>query len=72
MENIFKPFYRTKNIRSRYLNESGNGVGLSICRKICRCLGGDMTVRSKEGKGSTFSFTMDAYLTSHNSAEEVE
>jgi len=63
VDNIFRPFYRSTNTKSRNLNQSGNGVGLSICRQICRCLGGNITVRSKLGNGSTFTFTMDANLT---------
>ena len=31
VENIFRPFYRSTNPKSRSLNQSGNGVGLSIC-----------------------------------------
>ena len=33
-----------------------NGVGLSICKSICKQLGGDINVVSKLGYGTTFSF----------------
>ena len=46
------------------LNESvgrqarGDGLGLPIARKIARHMGGDLTVRSVEGEGSTFTLTV--------------
>ena len=54
------------------MNQSGNGVGLSICRQICRCLGGDLIVYSKLGKGTKFTFTMDASFTKQNSQEDID
>lgn len=44
------------------MNPSGNGLGLHISRNICRALGGDLTVRSKIGVGSSFKMTLDFKL----------
>lgn len=40
------------------MNPSGHGLGLFISRKICLALGGDLTVESKAGFGSTFVMTV--------------
>jgi two-component system sensor kinase FixL len=55
-ERIFQPFKRL-HARGSY---EGVGLGLSICRKIVEGFGGAISVRSSEGQGSTFSFTIPA------------
>jgi len=49
--------FQRLNPRAQY---PGNGIGLSICRRIVNDLGGELTVLSSLGKGSTFSFTVAA------------
>ncbi|TWI66660.1 signal transduction histidine kinase [Desulfobotulus alkaliphilus] len=53
---IFLPFTQADgSITRRY---GGTGLGLAICRGIIRQMGGHMTLDSKEGRGSTFSFSL--------------
>jgi len=53
MPRIFDRFYRSDSARKA--QSSGHGLGLSIARIIVVTHGGRMTVRSKEGVGTTFS-----------------
>ena len=39
-------------------NPSGVGLGLSICRDIIHALGGEVTIKSEEGKGTDFIITL--------------
>lgn len=39
-------------------NEEGSGLGLQLCQDLTRRNGGELTVESKKGEGSTFSFSI--------------
>jgi signal transduction histidine kinase len=40
------------------INPNGHGLGLSICNKIAKVMGGALNVKSKLGVGSTFTFRL--------------
>jgi signal transduction histidine kinase len=58
--NLFSKFYRSHRSRETV---SGTGLGLYISKAIVESHGGTMSVRSTEGEGSTFSFTLPIYST---------
>jgi len=53
---IFERFYRVDAARSR--EQGGTGLGLAIVKHILQLYGGSISVESRPGKGSTFSFTL--------------
>ena len=56
LERIFERFYRVDQARSR--DTGGTGLGLSIVRHVAHAHGGDVTVESLEGQGSTFRLVL--------------
>ena len=54
---VFERFYRTDMARSR--DKGGSGLGLAIVKHIIEAHKQTITVRSKPGEGTTFSFTLE-------------
>ncbi|MBI4366822.1 MAG: PAS domain S-box protein [Deltaproteobacteria bacterium] len=55
---IFERFYRVEKSRSRELG--GTGLGLAIVKHLVQAHGGDVTVQSTPGQGSSFSLILPA------------
>ena len=66
LPHLFERFYRADGARGR--SSGGTGLGLAIAHAICRAHGGEITVTSAPGKGTTFLVTLprDAQLKSED------
>lgn len=53
---IFQKFFRAKNALKR--QTEGSGLGLHIAKRMLKMLGGKISFKSKEGKGTTFWFVL--------------
>ena len=58
MPNLFTKFYRDHRNRAQI---GGTGLGLYLSKAIVMAHGGNIWVRSREGEGSTFGFTLVPY-----------
>ena len=71
LDRIFERFYRVDPARSRITG--GTGLGLAIVKHVCNNHGGDVTVWSVEGEGSTFTLRLPSYRPgTDTTAEELE
>ncbi|MHA2125791.1 MAG: sensor histidine kinase [Promethearchaeota archaeon] len=56
LKKLFKPFSR---IIEAGISKEGSGLGLHLSKKLANLLGGDISVKSKYGKGSTFKLILE-------------
>jgi signal transduction histidine kinase len=58
LPHLFEPFYRGRVALERQVQ--GNGLGLSLVKRIAEAYGGRVTVRSTPGEGATFTLHLPA------------
>ncbi|WP_239470466.1 sensor histidine kinase [Archangium violaceum] len=62
LERIFRPFFTTKPAGV------GSGLGLSVCHRIITAHGGDLSVESEPGRGTTFRVSLPVHSAEQPSA----
>ena len=65
---LMQPFVQVQESSS----QKGTGLGLYICRQLANRMGGELTLKSEYGKGSTFTVVMSDVGFSENKPEDVE
>ena len=60
LEHVFEEFIQADDSTTR--DYGGTGLGLAISKRFCKLLGGDLSVQSELGEGSTFTILIPAIL----------
>lgn len=67
VDRLFRPFERLETDRDRV---QGTGLGLAISRSLVTAMGGQLTVASEPGTGSTFSIVLDYAVPPHQAGDD--
>ncbi|MDB5422190.1 MAG: integral rane sensor hybrid histidine kinase [Brevundimonas sp.] len=70
LERLFQPFTQVDASSTRRFG--GTGLGLTIARRMANMMGGDITVVSEIGVGSTFTMTVEAEVVEWNAVEAAK
>ena len=70
VDKIFAMYYQVKDENDN-LHAVGTGIGLSVSRQLVQMMGGDITVSSEVGEGSTFTVTITSPLVERVEEEEA-
>ena len=70
LDRVFEEFSQADETTSR--DYGGTGLGLPISRRFCQMMGGDITVESRAGEGSTFTIRLPLQVELGEAEEEPE
>lgn len=57
LQDVFKPFFQVED--TAHQRHSGAGLGLAICQRLVEAMGGEISIQSVEGQGTTVAFHVD-------------
>jgi PAS domain S-box-containing protein len=69
LDQIFEPFWQVDQGSTR--EAQGTGLGLSIARRTARMLGGELSVQSRPGAGTTFTLRLPLSVRNESSSRDL-